>query len=82
MLLYPKKRSEIPGHAPLYKTYLGKDHQSHKKPAQPKGETNALATRMKSNIINRKETPSIQSSTENLLDLWHSGIGSSLIFQH
>jgi hypothetical protein len=45
MLLYPKKRGEIPGHAPLYKTYMGKEHQTHKKPAQSKSERNALATR-------------------------------------
>jgi hypothetical protein len=39
---------------------MGKEHQNQKKAAQPKGETNALATR-KINAINREQTPPIQS---------------------
>jgi hypothetical protein len=38
---------------------MGKAHQNQKKTAQPKSETNALATRKKINIINRKQTPPI-----------------------
>jgi hypothetical protein len=60
---------------------MGKAHQIQKKTAQPKSETNALATR-KINTINRKQTPSIQSSTQTHMDLWNSAMGDSLQFQH
>jgi hypothetical protein len=48
---------------------MGKEHQSHMEPAQPKSETNALSTPKKSNIINRKQTPPVQNNTQNHLDL-------------
>jgi hypothetical protein len=60
---------------------VGKAHQNQKKTAQPKSETKALATRKKSNTINRKQTP-IQSSSETHMDLWNSAMGDSLQFQH
>jgi hypothetical protein len=44
-------------------------HQNQKKMAQPKSETNALATQKKINIISRKKTPPIQSSTQTHMDL-------------
>jgi hypothetical protein len=55
---------------------MGKAHQNEKKTAQPKCETNAPATR-KINTINRKQTPPIQSSTQNHMDLWNSAMGDS-----
>jgi hypothetical protein len=54
---------------------MGKAHQNRKKKAQPKNETEALA-------INRKQTPSIQSSTKTHMDLWNSAMGYNLQFQH
>jgi hypothetical protein len=43
---------------------MGKAHQNQKKAAQPKSETYAQATR-KMYTINRKQTPPIQSSSQN-----------------
>jgi hypothetical protein len=40
---------------------MGKAHQNQKKTAQPKSETNELATWKKINT--RKQTPPVQSST-------------------
>jgi hypothetical protein len=48
---------------------MRKTHQSQKKPAQPKSETNGQATQKKINIINRKQIPPIQSSAHTHLDL-------------
>jgi hypothetical protein len=36
---------------------MGKAHQNQRKTAQPKSETNAIATQKKINTINRKQTP-------------------------
>jgi hypothetical protein len=72
-----QKRSDIPGHASRQKTDMGKAHQNQKKPAQPKGETKALATQKKINTINRKQTPPIQSSNEPHMDLWNSPMGAA-----
>jgi hypothetical protein len=58
-----------------------KAHQTHKN-INLKSETIALATRKKINTINRKQTPSIQSSTHTHMDLWNSAMGDSLQFQH
>jgi hypothetical protein len=60
---------------------MGKAHQNKKKTAQPKSETNALATRKKINTINRKQTPPIQSNRTHM-DLWNSAMGDNLQFQH
>jgi hypothetical protein len=60
---------------------MGTAHQNNKKTAQPISETNALATR-RINTINRKQTPSIQSSSQTNMDLWNSALGDSLQFQH
>jgi hypothetical protein len=38
-------------------------------------ETNELATCKKTNTINRKQTPPIQSSTQTHNDLWNSAMG-------
>jgi hypothetical protein len=57
---------------------MGKAHQNQKKTAQPKRETNALATGKKINTINKKQTPPIQSH----MDLWNSAMGDSLQFKH
>jgi hypothetical protein len=59
---------------------LGKAHQNQNKTAQPKSETNALATR-KINTMNRKPT-AIQSSAQTHVKLWNSAMGGSLQFQH
>jgi hypothetical protein len=48
---------------------MGKADQNQKDKAQPKRETNALATRKMNNIMNRKQTPSIQSSAQSYMDL-------------
>jgi hypothetical protein len=50
---------------------VGKVHKSEKKTAQPKSETNVLATQKKINTINIKQTPT-QSSTQNKMDIWNS----------
>jgi hypothetical protein len=55
---------------------MRKAHQNHKKTAQPKSETNALATR-KINTISRKQAPPIQSSTQTHMDLWISAMGTA-----
>jgi hypothetical protein len=39
-----KNEVKIPGHASREKTHMGKAHQNQKKTAQPRSETNALAT--------------------------------------
>jgi hypothetical protein len=57
---------------------MGKARQNQKKPAKSKSETDALATREKSNTINGKQTPPIQSSTETYIDLWNSAMVDSL----
>jgi hypothetical protein len=44
------------------------------KKAAPKSETNALVPRKKTNTINIKQTPPIQSSTQTHLDLRHSAM--------
>jgi hypothetical protein len=49
---------------------MGKAHQNQEKTAQPKSETNAMATLKKINTINRKQTP-IQSSAQTHMDLWN-----------
>jgi hypothetical protein len=59
---------------------MGKAHQIQKKTAQPKSESNALATWKK--IKNRKKTPPIQSSTQTHMDLWNSAMEDSLQFLH
>jgi hypothetical protein len=64
---------EIPGHACRYKTDMGEAYQNQKKTAQPKSETNALATR-KINTISTKQTTPIQSSTQTHMDLWNSAM--------
>jgi hypothetical protein len=60
---------------------MGKIHQAQKETAQPKRETNELATR-KINTINRKQTPPIQSSIQTHMDIWNLFMGDSLQFQH
>jgi hypothetical protein len=60
---------------------MDKIYQIQKKTAQPKSETNALATR-KINTIDRKQTPAIQSSIQTHLDLRNSTMGDSLQFHH
>jgi hypothetical protein len=60
---------------------MGKAHQMQRKTAQPKNETNALAT-WKINVINREQTPPIQSRTQTHMNLWNSAMGDSLQFQH
>jgi hypothetical protein len=60
---------------------MGKAHQNQKKTTQPKDESNALATR-KINTIDRKQTPTIQMSTQIHMDLWNPAMGDSLQFQH
>jgi hypothetical protein len=57
-------------------------HQVLKETAQPKSETNALATRKKINTVNRKQTPHIRCSTQTHTDLWNLAMGDSLQFQH
>jgi hypothetical protein len=54
---------------------MGKAHQIQKKAAQSKSETDELATWEK--IINRKQTPPVQSSTETRMDLWNSAVGAA-----
>jgi hypothetical protein len=61
---------------------MGKAHQNQKKTAQPKSETNALATRKKIKNINRTQTPTIQSSTQTHMDLWNSAMADILQLQH
>jgi hypothetical protein len=61
---------------------MDKAHQKKNKTAQPKSETNALATRKKINTINRKQTTPIQNSTQTHLDIWNSAMGDILQFQH
>jgi hypothetical protein len=61
---------------------MGKTHQNPKKTTQPKSETNELATRKNINSINRKQTASMQSSTQTRIDPWKSVMGYSLQFQH
>jgi hypothetical protein len=61
--------------------YLGmhlKAHKNKKKTAQPKSETNALATRKKVKAINRKQTSPIKCSTQTPMDLWISAMGGNL----
>jgi hypothetical protein len=58
---------------------MGKAHQNEKKTAQPKSETNPLATQK---MINRNQTTPIQSSTQTRIDLWNSDKGGRLHFQH
>jgi hypothetical protein len=60
-----------------FDTDTGKAHQNQKKPAQPKSETNALAPWKKISIINRKQIPPIQSSTQTHLDLRPSAMGTA-----
>jgi hypothetical protein len=60
---------------------MGKAHQNHNKTAQPKSETNELATRKKINTMNRKQTP-IEISTQIHISLLNSAMGGSLEFQH
>jgi hypothetical protein len=45
---------------------MGKAHQNQKKSLQPKSEINTLAPPKMINSINRKQTPSIQSSTSGI----------------
>jgi hypothetical protein len=50
---------------------MAKAHQNKKKTAQPKSETNALATRKKIDIMNRKQTSPIQSSYKAVFEpIW------------
>jgi hypothetical protein len=55
---------------------MGKAYQNQKKTAQPKCETNALASQMKINTTNRNQNP-LQSSTETHIDLWNSAMGTA-----
>jgi hypothetical protein len=59
---------------------VGKAHQTQKKTAEPKSETNELATR-KINTINSKQTPPVQVV---LKDIWIYAIQlwERLQFQH
>jgi hypothetical protein len=59
---------------------MSKAHQNRKKTTQLKSETNTLAI-WKINIINRKQTAPIKSSTQTDLDLWDSAMGDSLQFK-
>jgi hypothetical protein len=61
---------------------MGRTYQIQKKTAQPKSETNALATQEKANTINRKQIIPIQSSTQTHMDLWNTAMGDNLQFQH
>jgi hypothetical protein len=61
---------------------MGKVYQNQMKTAQPKSETNALATGKMMDTINRVQTPPIQSRTQTHIDLWNSYMGDSLQFQH
>jgi hypothetical protein len=65
-LIYPRKMNR---NSSQLKADMGKAHQIKKKIAQPKSKTNALATQKKINIINRKQTPPIQSSIQTNMDL-------------
>jgi hypothetical protein len=60
---------------------VGRAQQNQKKTAEPKSETNALAA-LQINTLNRKQTPSIQNSTETGNDVRNSAMGDSFKFQH
>jgi hypothetical protein len=47
-----------------------------------KSETNELAMQKKMITLNRKQTLSIQSSTQTHMDLWNSAMGDSLQLQN
>jgi hypothetical protein len=48
---------------------IGKAYRNQKETAQPKSETNELATRKKINTISRKQTASLHSGTQTHMDL-------------
>jgi hypothetical protein len=54
-----------------------KAHQNQKKTAQPKSETDELATRKQIKTNNRKQTPPIEISTQTHMDLWNSAMGAA-----
>jgi hypothetical protein len=82
LLLYTPKNKRSTWACILVEGWHGQSTSNQKKPCQSKSETNALATREKINIINRKQTPPVQSRTLTNMDLRNSAMGDSLQFQH